>query len=397
MAASPIVQVKDGSGSWVSATGGVNVAPGNTISIRLLNTLDVSQWILRVFGVDEVTTTAPSLTGVDPLTNIVSTPSTVVTFTMPLGTGIGRAVLFRSTVNEGGAGLQATFGTYVLTSAGFRVGATGERFEGDPAFGWAVTVNAVIRAAGTGGGIPPLVGEQFAALYEDPVGALKFGRLTEDMILPGLGITTFSKTAPNTSQVVYRRGATVTGITASASYISGPPTSAAIVNTLGGSSDAGDIAPGVWTINGPDYITASMAGSVKRSGTDIGEDPTMIATLTAGGLNPQTKTLTLTWTSDVWFGVGAAGFNTQAQIKALGGTELSPLKGRTFVVSPTDQKVYYSAPQAYGLVTFTVNGLPAPFTHSVVSLTNVNGVIRNYSLYESVNYLTGTNVTFVAV
>lgn len=167
MPSSPIVEVQDGAGPWVATTNGVNVTPGNTISIRLQTSPGVSSWTLQVFGVDEVTATAPALLGVNPINHLVTTPATVVTFTMPAGAGIARALILRSAVDGGGAGFTNQFGIYVLTTAGQRVGAVGEKFEGDPNFGWVTKLNPLIRALG----FPPLgsAGGNLSGTYPDPV------------------------------------------------------------------------------------------------------------------------------------------------------------------------------------------------------------------------------------
>ena len=151
MAASPIVEVKNGSGAYVDTPGGGNVTAGNTISIRLKSTTDVTDWNLQVFGVDEITDNPPTLINVNSTTHEVTSPSTVVTFVMPAGSGIGRAIIFRSSVNGGGSGFTTTFGVYVLTALGNRVAAVGERFEGNAEFGWAAAVNKIIRDGGGGG------------------------------------------------------------------------------------------------------------------------------------------------------------------------------------------------------------------------------------------------------
>lgn len=395
MAASSIVEVQDGVGGWVDTPNGVNVTPGNVISIRLKVVTDVTQWTLQVFGVDEVTAVAPSLTNVNPSTHVVTTPSTVVTFTMPSGVGIGRSVIIRSSVNGGGPGFSNTFGTYVLTTSGQRVGAVGEKLEGDATFGWAKTVNAVIRSASSGS-LPSLSGVQYSVLMEDPGGNLVFQRLTDDMILPGFLIASFSKTAPNGGTLTYRRGDTLTGIASSATYTSGPPTSANIANAFGGSTDVGDVNPGSWTINSP-FSTGTLAGSVKRNGSDLGADPSMTATLTSTkGSVVRTSNFAITWTRDVYYGVGAAGLNSEASIEALAGTVLAATRGRTITVSPSNQKVYYAYPKAYGTATFTLNGFPASFNAPLeLSLTNVNSVMSTYYVYESTNLLTGTNLNFV--
>lgn len=131
MAASPHVLINDvtapgpdinpdntGNPSYPS---GANVTPGHTISIRLASADSVGQWTLRVVGTDEQTI-IPALAGVDPITGIVSTPSTVVTFAVPPGVA-GRAYIFQSMVNNGGPAYTTTFGVYTLTGDLFRVAA----------------------------------------------------------------------------------------------------------------------------------------------------------------------------------------------------------------------------------------------------------------------------------
>jgi len=347
--------------------------------------------------VDEVTGIAPALSGVDPETHVVSDPTSEVTFTMPAGVGIGRAIIFRSMVNGGGAGLVSNFGIYTLTTDGFRVAAVGERFEGDPDFGWATTINTFIRSGGGGGGggLPPVSGEQYAVLMEDPGGSPVFARLTQEMILPAFAIASFSKTAPNGGTTLYRRGDSISSVTASSTYTSGPPNSASVANSFGGSTTGGDVNPGSWSNLGS-YTSWGLGGSAQRFGTDLGTDPTMTATLTASKGSVKTASWTVTWTSDIWYGVGEAEALTEEDVKALAGTTLATSRNRVITVSPSDQKVYYAYPKAYGAATFTLNGFPAAFNEPVeIQLTNINGVTRTYYVYESTNLLTGTNLAFV--
>jgi hypothetical protein len=395
MTASAIVEIRDGAGPWVDTPGGVDVTPGNIISVRLKSVTEVSQWALQVPGVDEITVSAPSLTNVNPSTHVVTTPSTVVTFTMPSGVGVARALIFRSSVNGGGSAFTTTLGLYVRTGGGYRVGAVGEKLEGDSTFGWTTTVNRVIRDAGaTPVTLPSLIGTNYAVLMENPVGTLVFRKLTEDMIDPGFSISSFSKTAPNSNQLVYRRGDTLTGVESFATYDAGSPTSASITNTFGGSSGVGDIAPGTWAINSP-FSTGTLGGSVRREGSDLGADPSMTVTLTATlGLSKQAS-YTISWTRDVYFGVGSSGMVTEAGIEGLAGNLLSNTRVRQFSVSPSSQKVYYAYPKAYGTSTFMLNGFPASFGTPVeVLVTNINSVTSTYYLYESTNLLTGSNLTF---
>ncbi len=147
MAVNPICQVREGAGPWVATTNGVDVTPGATISIKLADVTDVTDWYLQVTGTDE-TTTPPTLTDVNPITNKVTAPTSIVTFTMPAGTG--RALLFSSLVTGTGGPLSTTFSIYALTDHSRRVGSAGEQREGDSSYGWASIVNPLIR---TGAGV----------------------------------------------------------------------------------------------------------------------------------------------------------------------------------------------------------------------------------------------------
>jgi len=157
MPLSPLCLVQDGALPFVPTTGGVDVTPGNTISIKLLDTSSTVNWFLEILGTDELYT-IPVLTNVNPSTHQVLTPTTIVTFTFPAFTG--RAVGFKSTVTGVGGPLETTFGIYSLTSFTTRVGFVTETREGDVNFGWATKLNPLIRLGGGGGGgglIPDVV------------------------------------------------------------------------------------------------------------------------------------------------------------------------------------------------------------------------------------------------
>lgn len=143
MAVNPICEVRDGSGSFQPTLNGVNVTPGNTVSIRLASTTDVTNWYLQITGTDELTT-PPTLVGVNPITNKVTSPATIVTFTMPASAG--RALLLSSMVEGSGGPVQTTFGIYSLTAHGRRVGAVGEQRETSANYGWSTILNPVLRS-----------------------------------------------------------------------------------------------------------------------------------------------------------------------------------------------------------------------------------------------------------
>src|SRR6478736_8684074 len=119
---SAVCQVKDGSAAYVATTNGVNVTPGNTITIKLAAGAGADTWTLECIATDE-TDTAPTVT-VDYVT-------ATATFVMPATRG--KAFIFRSTTITNGdtTGIPdvRTFGIYTLTTTGYRVLATNEMLE----------------------------------------------------------------------------------------------------------------------------------------------------------------------------------------------------------------------------------------------------------------------------
>ena len=249
-------------------------------------------------------------------------------------------------------------------------------------------------AGGTQGEVPaPVAGDFALHKYLSAGGAWRV--INQDEISPGFSISSFTKTAPNPGTLTYRRGDTLTGVTAAATYVSGPPTSAPISNILTGSVGGGDVNPTAWTFSSP-FASATQPTNVKREGTDLGADPVWTISLTATGTAVDTETIVVTWTRDVYYGVGVAGLATEAAIEALAANALAGSRARTITVSPSSQKVYYAYPKSYGTATFTLNGFPAAFNAPLeLALTNSNGLTSTYYVYESTNLLTGTSLAFV--
>jgi hypothetical protein len=249
-------------------------------------------------------------------------------------------------------------------------------------------------AGGTAGAVPaPAAGDFALNKYISAGGSWR--TINQDEISPGFSIASFTKTAPNPGTLLYRRGAALTGITAGATYVSGPPTSANIANILGGSASGGDVDPVAWVFTAP-FAAATQSANVEREGTDLGADPTWTIQLTATGTAVDVENIVVTWTRDVYFGVGIAGLNTEAAIEGLATNALATARQRTITVSPSSQKVYYAYPKAYGIATFTLNGFPAAFNIEFeLALTNIHSIVSTYYVYESVNLLTGTNLAFV--
>lgn len=150
---SPSCEVKDASGSYASTVDGVDVTPGDTITIHLADVSGVRYWSIACIGTDE-TLVAATITA--SLT--IDQGAKTATFTAPAA---GKALIFRSTVGIAGLGLDAngasdsslttTFGIYTLTSGSLRVGAVNETTEGSASFGWTPKLNAAIRGGGGGG------------------------------------------------------------------------------------------------------------------------------------------------------------------------------------------------------------------------------------------------------
>ena len=249
-------------------------------------------------------------------------------------------------------------------------------------------------AGGTAGSVPaPAAGDFALHKYISAGGSWKV--INQDEISPGFSIASYAKTAPNAGTLIYRRGDTLTGTAIAATYISGPPTVATLSNILAGSVGGGDVNPTAWTFIAP-FATGTQPTNVKREGTDLGADPTWTIQLSATGTAVDTENVIVTWTRDVYFGVGIAGLATEAAIEGLASNALATSRARTITVSPSNEKVYYAFPKSYGAATFTLNGFPAAFnTAFELALTNSNGLTSTYYVYESTNLLTGTSLAFV--
>jgi hypothetical protein len=139
---SPAVEVKDGAGAYASTDGGVDVTPGNTITIHLIDS-SADSWSISCITTDDTSVAATVTSGLT-----INTVARTATFTAPVA---GKAYRFRSQVNGGINGngradtsYTTTFCIYTLTG-GRRVIAADETTEGDSTFGWIVWLNDLVR------------------------------------------------------------------------------------------------------------------------------------------------------------------------------------------------------------------------------------------------------------
>jgi hypothetical protein len=148
-----------------STTNGVNVTTSSTVTIQLASTAGVKTWTIQCVGTDDTLVAATITSGLS-----VNFTTKTATFTAP--SAPGTALIFRSVVNGGltngvvDPNLTTTFGVYTLIN-GNRVLAANERYEGNSAFGWISTVNALVRSTATTSptvtGIFPAVGFRLAS------------------------------------------------------------------------------------------------------------------------------------------------------------------------------------------------------------------------------------------
>lgn len=390
MPVSPICQVANGAGPFVATDNGVDVDTGATVSIRLADTTDVTRWHLQVIGTDEVSE-APTLTGVT--NGEVSSPSTVVTFTMPEARG--RALLFRSTTAGIGGPVTTTFAVYTLTVLGARVGAVNEKREGSTNYGWITLFNPIIRSGAArilydDSLTTPSTG---ATSVQDAIDWLKENgsagpagsttsdvlawngtawaprQLTLDDILPSFQIASFSITGGTTREV----GQSVATPAFIASFTSGPPTEVTLTDNDG---------------TAPKDVTATPTSfSSDGSFTKNTYGATVQFTLTANkGSISRSSNLTVTWTQKVFWGVSSSTAIDEAFIEGLSYSALATSRNRTFSLSPGEgEYIYYAFRSAYGTPNFNIGGFDGGFVQvgEAVSVTNTYGFVDTYDVWRS--------------
>lgn len=228
--------------------------------------------------------------------------------------------------------------------------------------------------------IPPLIGQQYAVFMENPIGQADWQCLRPSFLCPDFEISSFSLSS-NLIEV----GDTLLNPTFTVTYTS-DPVEVLIVDDDGGLEQDFSLSP-----NSFSYLDSYTKNTYGASVT---------WTLSVSD-NVQTDTaqVTKTWTQLVFWGVGAAGGNSEAFIESLANSALATSKNRTFsVTANSSQKIYYAYRTAYGTATFTVGGFEGGFSlvSSSISVTNSFGFTENYTLYESDNVGLGSTTVVVS-
>ncbi len=229
------------------------------------------------------------------------------------------------------------------------------------------------------GFLPPLTGQEYAALVESPVGEINWVCLRPSLLCDDFSISAFNVDGGSLIEV----GDTLTNPGFTASYASAP-SSASVIDNQGGSTLDVSATPSTFSYAGV-YTKNTYGASVQWTlSADDGEQSDVAVT-------------SKTWTQKVYFGVGAAGQSSEAFIKSLTGS-LATSKNRTFTVTAgAADKIYYAYRSAFGDATFNVGGFEGGFfkVSGSISVTNDFGFTENFTLYESDNVGLGTTTVVV--
>lgn len=147
---SPTCEVRDGAGPYQSTEYGVDVTPGNVVTIRLADQTDVDSWTIACLTTDE-------LSDKDTVNALLVIDSATKTATFSVPVSFGQALRFVSRINNGKDAnyierddFTTTLCIYALSVNGLRVLAVDEQLEGNPDFGWITSFNTFIRTPPSG-------------------------------------------------------------------------------------------------------------------------------------------------------------------------------------------------------------------------------------------------------
>lgn len=236
-----------------------------------------------------------------------------------------------------------------------------------------------LAASSAAGFAPHLLGTQFAVLMENPVGTPVFAPFKASMLAPDFSA---SLSGGGTVEV----GQPVATPAFTASYVAGPATALTFSDSDGNTPQ--------------NVLSTPSAFSSAYSFTKTANNAVVTFTLAAvKGSETSSPTAQYAWRPKVFWGNGAAGLSTEADIEALANSALASSRARTFTLAPgAAQYIYYAIPSSYGTPTFTVGGFEGGFqlVASAVSVTNGYGVAQNYDLWRSTNPNLGSTQVVVS-
>ena len=105
------------------------------------------------------------------------------------------------------------------------------------------------------------------------------------------------------------------------------------------------------------------------------------------GVEPDSKTKTLTWLPRLFYGVGVDGLSTESDIEGLAGQVLRGVGAYAFDTDAgAGEHTYFAFPDSFGTPTFMVDGWEGGFDLvGVVLVTNAFGVAQDYQLWKTTN------------
>jgi len=147
----------------------------------------------------------------------------------------------------------------------------------------------------------------------------------------------------------------------------------------------------------PGTVSGTQAVSVPAN-----TNTTYTLTVTTSDSKTATATSTYTWLPDRFWGRSASQTPNNSIVTAFagGGNDLVGTKDKSgFTITASGSNyVYYAYPASKGDLTFiSVGGFSSfgAFTKSVVSITNINGVVDNYNVYTSNNTFSSTTPSII--